>query len=94
MGKVAYDEANVDRFIDKKINKAVNKSGLGLYASQKGNGLYAQKRGEGLYTGSGLYAGEGLYAGAGIQREQFLLEKQIYGDIIDKPNKKSTKIKL
>ena len=48
MGKVAYDEANVDRFIDKKNNKAANKSGLGLYASQKGNGLYAQKRGERL----------------------------------------------
>ena len=76
--------------LTKKIITAVNKSGLGLHASQKGNGLYmAQRRSDGLYA-----SGEGLYAGAGIQREQFLLEKQIYGDIIDKPNKKSTKIDL
>ena len=47
-------------------------------------------------SNDGLYAptGQGLYAGSGMQSEQFLLELQIYGDITDKPKRKSTTTKL
>ena len=50
----------------------------------------ALRRGDSVYD-----PGEGLYAsGSGVQREPFLLEKQIYGDITDKPKRKSIKIKI
>ena len=67
----------------------MKKSGLGLHA---GSGLYAQNEGRGLYS-----QGQGLSVGAGKpdMRETFLLEQQIWGDVVDHgKKKKSTKIKL
>jgi hypothetical protein len=74
MAEMAYQYYDGDKKIDKFVNSAVKKSGLGLKLSngaglRAGSGMYlSSNRGEGLYGGSCPHCGNG--------NELFLLDQQ------------------
>ena len=97
-GKMAYDNTNAKRHIHKRINKFVDKSGMGmnargLYAGMKASGLYAGMNAGGLYAGTGAPSGEPCLhcGGHGNQKELFLLEQANAGVDITRPVRKKDK---
>jgi hypothetical protein len=91
-GKVAYDQTNARRGVHRKINKFVDKSGMGSRGL-----MLANAKASGLYAGMGTKAPAGehcLHCGSGMQKELFLLEQQNAGVEIERKRGRPKKIQL